>query len=135
MKGNPMTIHLKDVPIKPYKIVNARKCPYAFEEKAKAKLEEDEALGIIEKFPIEEDDVSDWCSLAHFVFKPNGDVRSVVDLKELNDYVQRPVHPFPTSRDIVSTIPDGTKWFAVFDCKNGYKIKTFNDILNRVWPL
>ena len=52
--------------------------------------------------------------------KPNGDVRSVVDLKELNDYVQRPVHPFPTSRDIVSTVPDGTKWFAVFDCKNGY---------------
>ena len=120
MKGNPMTIHLKDVPIKPYKIVNARKCPYAFEEKAKAKLDEDEALGIIEKVPIEEDDVSDWCSPAHFVMKPNGDVRSVVDLKELNDYVQRPVHPFPTSRDIVSTVPDGTKWFAVFDCKNGY---------------
>ena len=118
MKGGPMTIKMRDGPIKPTFVSTARKCPYAFENLVKAKLDEDEALGIIEKVPIEE--VTEWCSPAHFVMKPNGSVRSVVDLQGLNEYVQRPIHPFPVARDIVATIPAGTKWYAVFDCKHGY---------------
>ena len=118
MKGGPMSIKMRDGPVKATFTSTARKCPYAFENLVKAKLDEDEALGIIEKVPIEE--VTEWCSPAHFVMKPNGGVRSVVDLQGLNNYVQRPIHPFPTARDIVSNIPPGTKWFAVFDCKFGY---------------
>ena len=118
MKGGPMSIKMRDVQIKPTFTSTARKCPYAFENLVKAKLEEDEALGIIEKVPIGE--VTEWCSPAHFVMKPNGGVRSVVDLQGLNEYVQRPIHPFPVARDIIANIPSGTNWFAVFDCKHGY---------------
>ena len=110
MKGGPMSIKMRDVPIKPTFTSTARKCPYAFENLVKAKLDEDEELGIIEKLPIGE--VTEWCSPAHFVMKPNGGVRSVVDLQGLNEYVQRPIHPFPVARDIIANIPAGTKWFA-----------------------
>ena len=68
--------------------------------------------------PVE--DIGDWCSPSHFVMKPNGAVRSVLDLQGLNEYVQRPVHPFPMSKDIVATIAPKTKWYAVFDCHHGY---------------
>ena len=118
MKGGPMTIKMRNVPIKPTFTSTVRKCPYAFENLVEAKLEEDEALGIIEKVPIGE--VTEWCSPAHFVMKSNGEVRPVVDLQGLNEYVQRPIHPFPAVRDIIANIPSGTNWFAVFDCKHGY---------------
>ena len=55
-----------------------------------------------------------------FVPKPKGGVRSVVDLVQLNKFVNRPTHPFPASKDIVSRIPTGSKCFAVFDCTHGY---------------
>lgn len=55
-----------------------------------------------------------------FVPKPNDKVRSVVDLVQLNKYVDRPTHLFPASKDIVSRIPTGLKCFAVFDCTHGY---------------
>ena len=44
----------------------------------------------------------------------------MVDLKGLNDYVQRPTHPFPAAKDIIHTIPNGSTRFAVFDCLKGY---------------
>ena len=65
-------------------------------------------------------DVSDWCSPMSFVPKPNGDVKPVVDLVHLNKFVERPVHPFPSPKDIIAQIPGTSKYFAVFDAKNGY---------------
>ena len=55
-----------------------------------------------------------------FVPKPGGKVRSVVDLVELNKYVERPTHPFPAPRDIIAQIPSTSKCFAVFDALHGY---------------
>ena len=55
-----------------------------------------------------------------FVPKPNGQVRSVVDLVQLNKFVDRPTHPFPAPKDIIASIPKGSKCFAVFDAANGY---------------
>ena len=48
MEGGPMHIHLKDEKIRQFHICNPRKTPYAFQDAAKAKLDQDEALGIIE---------------------------------------------------------------------------------------
>ena len=83
IKGGPMSIKMRDVPIKQTFTSMARKCPYAFKSLVKVKLEEEEALGIIENVPIGE--VTEWCSSAHFAMKPNGGVRSVVDLQGLNE--------------------------------------------------
>ena len=55
-----------------------------------------------------------------FVPKPGGKVRSVVDLVELNKYVERPTHPFPAPRDIIAQIPSTSRCFAVFDALHGY---------------
>merc|ERR1712218_212609 len=116
MKGGKMKIHMKPGPKKVTHIFTARKCPYAFEGQAKAELDESEALGIIEKV----EGTTEWCSPAQFVRKPNGKCRSVVDQSGLNNYVQRPVHPFPAAKDIIATIPNGSNRFAVFDCLKGY---------------
>ena len=116
MKGGPMKIHLKDVPIIPTQLYTARKVPYAFEDSARAELDKLEKMGIIEKV----EGASDWCSPISFVRKPGGGVRSVVDLKGLNKYVMRPTHPFPAGKDIIATIPPSSKVFAVFDCLKGY---------------
>ena len=55
-----------------------------------------------------------------FVPKPNGDVWPVVDLVHLNKFVERPVHSFLSPKDIIAQIPGTSKYFAVFDAKNGY---------------
>ena len=58
-------------------------------------------MGIIEKV----DGVSDWCSPMSFVPKTKGGVRSVVDLVQLNKFVNRPTHPFPASKVTQSDNP------------------------------
>ena len=73
-------------------------------------------LGIVEKVK----DVSEWCSPMAFVPKPDGDVRPIIYLVHLNKFIERPVHPFPTPRDIIAQIPGMSKYFAVFDAKSGY---------------
>ena len=119
MKGGPMKIHLKEGPIKPFHIYTPRKIPYAYKEAAKAKLDKDESLGVIEKVPL--GSPSSWCLPMSFVPKKNGkDVRTIFDGTKLNDNVHRTTHPFPSPTDIVSSIPPDTKMFAVFDCLHGY---------------
>ena len=111
-----MHIHLRDEKMQPFHICNPRKTPYAFQDAGKAKLDKDEALGIIEKVH----GTSYWCSAMAFVPKLNRKVRSVLDLVHLNKFVERPTHPFPTPRDIVAQIPNTAKHFAVFDALHGY---------------
>ena len=119
MKGDPMRIHMKkNVTTTPLHICTPRKTPYAYMDTAKAKLDSDVEKGIIEKVPV--GTPSRWCSAMSFVPKPGGKVRSVVDLVQLNKFVERPAHPFPAPKDIVARIPKGAKWFAVFDAANGY---------------
>ena len=117
MKGNPVSIQLKPVPITPTHVVVARKTPFAFQALAKAELQSLVKMGIIEACGSE---ASEWCSPCHFVRKPNGGVRTVVDLQGLNKFVMRPTHPFPTGMDILTSIPKDSKVFAVFDCLKGY---------------
>ena len=117
MKGDPMKIKLKPGPLKPTQVYTARKIPYAFEEFAKAELDKLVAMGVIEFCGYE---ATEWCSPCSFVRKPGGGMRSVVDLQGLNKYVMRPVHPFPTGRDIIAAIPKDSKVFAVYDALKGY---------------
>ena len=117
MKGGPMHIKFKDGPIKLLHINTPRKTPYAFQDKAKAKLDQLVEFSIMEKV----DDISsEWCSPMSFVPKADGDVRKVADLVHLNKFVERPTHPFPTPKDIVAMVPGTWRYFAVFDAKNRY---------------
>jgi hypothetical protein len=117
MKGDPMKIHIKpDVKIIPLNVCTRRKTPIAYREAVKAKIDSDLEMGIIERV----DGVSRWFSPMSFVPKPSGKVRSVVDLVQLNKFVDRPTHPFPAPKDIIASIPKGSMCFAVFDAANGY---------------
>ena len=118
MKGGPMTIHLRGE-VKPLHLNVPRKVPYAYQEDAKKKLDEDVALGVIEKVKMS-DGPSEWCLPMTFARKPSGKIRSLLDAVHLNKDTNRPVHPFPSPKDIVSTIPPDVEYFAVFDCLHGY---------------
>ena len=63
---------------------------------------------------------TEWTSFGHFVPKPNGGVRLVTDYVQLNKFVNRPVHPFPSSMDIIQSIDASSRYFIVMDCKFGY---------------
>ena len=72
MKGDPMRIHMKeDVKFIPLNIMCPRKSPHAYMDAAKAKIDSDLAMGIIERV----EGPSRWCSAMSFVPKPNGKVR------------------------------------------------------------
>ena len=44
----------------------------------------------------------------------------MIDYVHLNRFVERPVHPFPTPKDIIAQLTGNAKWFVVFDTKKGY---------------
>ena len=57
-----------------------------------------------------------WVSPAFFVPKPDGiRMRLMTDHTKLNKFVHRPMHPFPSTRDILQSIPHGQKLFAKLD--------------------
>ena len=118
MIGPPMHIYLKkDVSIKPLKVLTARRTPIHLEEEAAREIDSLVNQGILKKV----DHPTSWCSPSMFVLKPDGkSLRLVTDFRALNKYVERPVHPFPSASDIVSSIPAGTTHFVKFDALKGY---------------
>jgi hypothetical protein len=51
---------------------------------------------------------TEWISPAFFVEKPNGrGARMVCDFTGINRFIQRPVHPFPSTQDLLSDIGAG----------------------------
>ncbi|XP_059085528.1 uncharacterized protein K02A2.6-like [Tigriopus californicus] len=117
MIGPPMTIHLKDdIPIHPTHVTVARNVPFAYADQTQKELEFMSASGIIEVAS----EPSTWVSPSLAIPKPNGSVRLVVDFTALNKYVKQPIHPFPSAKDISTSIPPSSKWFVVLDAVKGY---------------
>ena len=70
--------------------------------------------GLIEKNVIAKVDVPPpWVSPAFFR------VRLVMDYTKLNKFVDRPIHSFPSTRDIMQSIPNGQHFFAKLDAVHG----------------
>ena len=113
---SPMRIHLKDDAI-PKKVTTARRVPLRYEAEANRtvqKLIKRKVIAPVSK-------TTEWCSPAFFV--PKGDkikVRLVTDYTHLNKYVKRPVHPFPSTKEILQAIPADAKFFAKLDAVHGY---------------
>ena len=116
MCAQRMKIYLKDNSV-PYRVSAPRPISHRFQEPANAELSKYIASGII--VPCEEP--TDWCSPAFFVPKEDGKrVRLVTDYTKLNQYVIRPVHPFPSVSDIIQSIPASAACFAKLDATHGY---------------
>ena len=101
----PMIISLKDN-AKPLKVLAARQVPRRYEEPAEDIIQDLINKGVLARVS----DVTDWCSPGFFVPKSDGRVR----------IVNRPVHPFPSTRDILQAIPHDTVYFLQMDAVHGY---------------
>ena len=114
--GDPMRIHLLQQAI-PKKVTTARRIPKRYKKVANEEVKKFVRDGIIKRV----EETTDWCCPAFFVPKADGvRVRLVTDFTELNKYVKRPVHLFPSSMDIIQSIPPEAKYFIKFDADNGY---------------
>ena len=103
-----MHIHLQDG-ARPRKTTVPRQFAKRFESAANTTLNKLIARGVLVKEP----GVTEWCSPA--VWVPKGDnvrVRLCTDYRELNKIVKRPVHPFPSTREILQAIPVTAKYFG-----------------------
>lgn len=102
--------------IVPYHSMVARKYPVNLEEAALKELRRLEKLGVIAKVI----EPSEWCAPSFFIPKPNGDVRLIADFSKLSQQILRPVHPFPSSHEIIRSIKPGMKYFCSIDARQGY---------------
>ena len=116
MKAPPMKIHLKDN-AKPFRISTARQVPLRFKEESDKEVQSYIEKGVIVKVT----EPTNWCAPGFFVPKPDGvRVRMVTDFTALNEFVDRPVHPFPSVGEVVQSVPSSAKSFAKLDAVHGY---------------
>ena len=132
VSGPPLELHIDgSVPHRPAH--TPAMIPLHYQEEAKRQLDEDEALGVIEKVPYGEK--SKYCFRAMVTAKPNSgpertfdapsdaplrrNIRRVIDMSQLNKATIRETHhvqpPFQQAR----SIPPNT-WKTVTDAWNGY---------------
>ena len=131
MAGPPMEIHLTEGAT-PTRCHTARSVPLHWKEPAEQAVQQLVESGIL----IHETGPTDWISPGFFV--PKGDplakttlkkgmvvvtlkdLRLVVDYTGLNRFVKRPVHPFPSTKDIIQQLPADGRVFATLDAVQGY---------------
>ena len=63
---------------------------------------------------------TDWCSAGRFVGKKDGKVRLVVDLRQLNKAIKRPVKPFSSTDQIRRMLDPMGKVYCAMDMVSGY---------------
>ena len=122
MSGAPMKLHFKKEAlkkgIKPKKVFTASQTPIHLKPAADKVLAEAIKNKLIEEVPVNEP--SEWCSRGFFVAKPNGGARLVVDLSYLNQFIERPVHPFVAGADLLKNLDPKSRVFCKLDAVLGY---------------
>jgi hypothetical protein len=117
MKGEPMRIRLsEELDVVPKKTFIARKLPLHQEKEANKLIAELKAKKVI----TEQTEVTDWVSPGFFVAKPNGKLRLVTDYTHLNRYLKRPVHPFPSAKEMMQGVKPDSRFFIKLDAVSGY---------------
>jgi hypothetical protein len=116
MKCAPIRIHVKE-DAKPVACKTASTVPLHLREAVKAQLEEDVALGTIERVPIGVE--TTWQARMHVVTKPDGTPRRTVDLRHLNDHCIRETEHIVPPYKQARLIPAGV-WKTKTDAWNGY---------------
>ena len=86
----------------PHQEVVARRIPLHYKPQTDTVVQDLINKNVITKVDIP----TKWVSPAFFMPKPDGiRMRLVTDYTKLNKYVHRPIHPFPSTRDIMQSIP------------------------------
>ena len=116
MHGPPLEFKLKEG-VKPFAIYTPARVPAHWEEKVKADIDRDVALGVLEPVPTNVE--MTWCHRMVICRKHNGDPRRTIDLQPLNDASIRQCHPTAPPLQQASTVPHNQKK-SVMDAWNGY---------------
>ena len=113
LKNKQIKLHVeKDV--KPV-VQKARRIPFSLRQKVEKKIEELEALDIIERA----DGPTSFVSPIVVVPKPNGDVRLSVDMRQANEGIQRECFPIPTVEETLIEM-NASKVFSKLDLNMGF---------------
>ena len=116
MTCDPIRIHI-DPEARPVAATTASTVPLHLREAVKEQLEEDVALGTIEKVPIGVKTM--WQARMHVVPKPDGTPRRTVDLRHLNENCLRETEHIVPPWKQARSIPAGV-WKTKSDAWNGY---------------
>ena len=118
MSGGPMHIHLEPgAAAKAKRVMTAKAVPLHMRDAGTALIQKLLDGGILRRY----DGPSTWISPAKFVMKPNGkDVRLVTDYTALNKFVRRPIHPFPSTDDILRNLEANSVVYCKMDAVHGY---------------
>ena len=114
MKTDPVKICLKDGAV-PYSINAPRRIAIPLLDKVKAEILRMEKLDVIQKI----EEPTEWCAPMVPVIKKTNKIRLCVDLKQLNQSVQREVHILPTVDDIGHRLK-GAIIFSTLDCSSSF---------------
>ena len=108
------TIKLKDG-AKPFDIFTPRHILMPLHTRVKQELDKMEAMQVTSKV----EEPTPWCAGMVVVPKKTEAIRICVDLKPLNENVQREVHPLPTVDDTLAQLT-GAKMFSTLDANCGF---------------
>lgn len=116
MKAPPLMLKLKPGNHVPHCVTTTRRYPVHIEKDCIADLEKLERLGIIA--PVTEP--TEWCSHSFFLSEGPNKRRFIVDLSQLSKVIDRPVHPFLSTADVLKGVDPRMAWFSTMDAKSGY---------------
>ena len=114
VKCEPLKIKLKS-DARPYNVTTARRIPILLLGKVEKELKRMKDNGVIEEVT----EPTEWVSPIVPVLKPSGDVRICVDLKKLNQSVERERYVIPTVDEIVHQLR-GSSVFSKLDAASGF---------------
>ena len=117
MKDSPPLRLFVDEAAKPVAIHSPSAIPIHWAKDAKAGLDRDVRLGVVERVPV--NDPVTWCSRMVITPKPDGSPRRCVDFQPLNDHCPRQTHHTMSPWQIASSVPSDTVK-TVLDCWHGY---------------
>ena len=115
MAGEPMVIALKPGAV-PTRVTCSRLVPLAIRAAAKQLLDDLENRGVIKRIT----EPTEWVHPLTCMLKPTGKLRLCVDLKGLNKFVERPIHPICPPKEVLTVVPPEAKFFSTFNASSGY---------------
>ena len=110
---DPVDLELKDPDVKPHHS-KPYPVPHSQEKKLKAELERLCQYGILRKI-----NRSEWACPMFTIAKPDGSLRSLADLRELNKVIKRKPYPLPKITDMLQRL-EGFMFATSLDLNMGY---------------